>query len=297
MANSMSDLFYSQRQRRLARPPDPRVGCDFWIAFDTYLVRLSDSNYFCKEFPSGECAVGPSGWSSDSICGRLREEIGPADWPIPAETVPETGRILDLIEFFYRYAAKPIRSSYCDWCRSNHPEQFSIGQGRQKYFRDINAMLARFNHPYKLHRGSIVRTGSEVLDARIAALELRTDDPHLVRLLNSALENFLHRSGARKLEGLRSIVDAFERLKTLESADKKKSATGVIAHLSPHEDIRLQLDDDFQRMTEWGNKCTIRHHERDKVVLDDEALIDYLFYSYYNLVRLILEKYGLVVQP
>lgn len=292
----MRDLYYTQRQRKARHAPDPHVGADFWAAYRTYIGRLSTENYLCKAFP-GECCDGIAIYSDNrAIASRLREELGQVGWPIGPEDPPESERILDLVEFFYRHVAKPTNSWFHDYsgCMDWHPTEYDARQGRYEYTIEVNKMLKRFHHPYKLQKGRIIRLGSEILDERILTVEVLTDDDHLKRLLNSAIDNFFDRTGSKKLEGLRSMVDAFERLKTLEDMDKKKSVEKVIAKISPNSETRAYFDEHLRKMTELSNRYTIRHHEVDKVVLADEAVIDYLFYGYYNLVRLILEKYNLV---
>lgn len=290
----MGELYYTQRQKRIRQAPNPQVGADFWAAFRAYIDRLSTDNYFCKEFPS-ECGDGLHMYRDDqAIAARLREELGHIEWPISPNMSPKSERILDLIEFFYKYVAEPTKQWFHNWCGNLHPEEYDIYKGHREYTAQVNVLLKRFNHPYKLRKGRIVHIGSEVIDDWIAAVEFRTNDDHLLRLLNSALGNFFDRSVSKKLEGLRSIVDAFERLKTLENVNKRKSVKQVIGKLSPYDEIRSHFDDHLRKMTQLANTLTIRHHEYDKVILEDEALIDYLFYSYYILVRLILEKYGFV---
>ncbi len=290
----MSELYYTQRQKKNRQPHDPFVGLDFWVAFRTYIDRLSDGNYFCKEFANA-CSDGyPLGRYDKAVANRLKEELGQIEWPISTAISPGSATILNLVEFFYTYVAKPTKEWFHNYCGSNHPEEYDVSQGRYEYTIQVNAMLKRFNHPYKLQKGRILRIGSEIMDTRIGSVEFKTSDTHLLRLVDSAVENFYDRTGKKKLDGLRSIVDAFERLKTLEGVDKKKSIAKVISKLSPVEEVRSHFDAHLRKLTELANRYTIRHHERDKVVLEDESLIEYLFYSYYNLIRLILEKYGLI---
>ncbi len=293
----MAELYYSQRQKRNQQVPQVQVGSDFWTAFLTYLNRRSNDNYFCKAFPD-HCSDGhQEGRNDQLVASRIREELGEVQWPIPngeGHELPDTERILDVLEFFFKHVAKSTQSRYHDHCGGSHPTEYDVAQGRYEYTVQINGMLKRFHHPYKLQKGSIVLGGSEVMDARVSSVELKTQDAHLLRLLGSALDNFYDRSGTKKLEGLRSLVDAFERLKTLEDEDKKTSVTKVIGKLSVVEEIRQHYEQHLRKLTELANKYTIRHHEAGKVVLDDESTIEYLFYSYDNLIRLILEKYEMV---
>jgi hypothetical protein len=86
------------------------------------------------------------------------------------------------------------------------------------------------------------------------------------------------------------LVDAFERIKSSQAKDKKQSLEQLIASISPDARIGKLLDDLFRRHTEIGNEYTIRHHEQDKKRLTDEHLTEFLFFSYYNLIRLALSS-------
>lgn len=293
----MDDPYYTQRKRIIDSVPDSELGEDFWIALRTYIDRLTEENYLCQSFP-GRCSDGyPIGRDDEVIAARLREEFGRITWPIPPQGRPETQRIFDLLEFFFRHVAKPTKSSYHSYCDGFHPEEYDVAQGRYKYTVEINAMLRRFNYPYRLQKGRIVRIGNELIDDWILATNFRTSDEHLLHLINTAVNNFYDKSGKKKLEGLRSLADALERLKSMEGADKKRSVEKVVAKLSPVEDIRLHFEEHLRKMTGFSNKYTIRHHEIDKTTLTDDTLVDYLFYSYYNLIVFIMRRYGLVSAP
>ncbi len=282
----MGGAYYSQRAKQLRVAPNPEIGADFCAAFLAYLERIAKSDYLSKEF-SGRWEDG-----FPPVKGRLLEELGYIPWPINTAFLPPTERVLDLVEFFFRHVAKPTKWDH-DWDDEAYPTEYSIPDGRYEYTVQVNGMFERFNHPYKLQKGVISRRGSAVLDVRTDIGDLRTNDSHLVKLLNSAVTNFFDRSGAKKLEALRSIVDAFERLKTLEGRDKKASAEAVIAKISSDESVRECLTKHFLTLTHIANQFTIRHHEQDRIELTDERLVEYLFYGYFNLVRLILEKYNM----
>lgn len=282
----MGGAYYSQREKRARHAPNPEIGADFCAAFRAYLARIAKGDYFNKEF-SGTWVDG-----FPPVRDRLLEELGYVPWPISPDSPPGTERVLDLVEFFFRHVAKPTKWEHT-WEDDFVPTEYSVAHGRYEYTVQINGMFERFNHPYRLQKGVINRKGSDVLDVRTAIGDLRTNDSHLVKLLNGAVSNFFDRSGGKKLEALCSIVDAFERLKTLEGTDKKASAEAVIARLSPDESVRAHLTEHFLTLTRIANQFTIRHHERDRIELSDDSLVDYLFYGYFNLVRLILEKYDM----
>jgi len=290
----MSDLYYSQRLKRLHEDPRREIGKTFLTALQSYLERLSEEGYLCESF-AGWCSCGDPRLHDDrKVAKRMREQLGYCHWPLSTEQPLTTEDALDLLEFFFKFVSKPTKGwTNPEFCSEFHPTKYDWVKGRYEYTVQINQMLKRFNHPYRLEKGKIVLVGSQVLERRLIGMELRTDDDHLARLLSGALDSFFDRSGARKLEALGSLADAFERLKTLHGTNKKKSAEEVIAGLSPVQDVCACFEGHFRDLTRIANEYTIRHHERGKKVLDDEALVDYLFYGYYNLIRMILEKLGL----
>jgi len=289
----MGGPYYSQRQEQQGKGPDRVIGRDFCAAFIAYLSRISSEGYLCESFPD-ECVEGGVSWRDDrAIAGRLIEELGAVKWPLTLESLPPTDRMLDLLEFLFQHVSRPDAGWNCRSCGCCHPSEYNVPKGRLYYTIQVNKMMERFHHPYRLKKGRIYLVGSEVLDRRLFGMELKSDDEALVRLVSSALDAFLDRSGSRKIEGLRNIVDAFDRLKTLHGTDKKASAEVVISTLTSFDDARSGFREHFTGLTRVSNEYNIRHHERDKKILQDDYLIEYLFYAYYNLVRLILEKHGM----
>jgi len=290
----IDDLYYSQRKEKQGGPKF-EISSNFWVAFLTYFERLKREEYFCKSFPSYCPGELVSGTNDSAITERVKEEFGRIYWPLEEDRLPGGNEyVFNVIEFIYRYLAKPTKWQNCEYCEYSHPKEYDVSQGRYEYTITVNQMFSRFNHPFKLNKGKIEHLTSEILDTRIFSTDINTNDSHLKRLIERALDNFYERTGKKKLDGLRNLVDAFERLKTLENSDKKKSIDIIMKKISYTSDIIPCFDSHFGKMTELANKYTIRHHEKDKITLEDESLIDFLFYSYYNLIRLILEKYKLL---
>jgi hypothetical protein len=63
----------------------------------------------------------------------------------------------------------------------------------------------------------------------------------------------------------------------------------LVSALRPEAALAEHLDALLREMTSLSNDLTIRHHEIGTVEITDDAdLIDFLFYSYYNLIRFAL---------
>jgi len=289
----MDGPYYSQRQGHPIIRDKEDISKNFWAAFRAYINELSHLDYLCEHFHD-ECVDGyPMGCAANKIHGRLMQELGDVEWPLPNEK-PDKEVIFDYIEFFHRFISKPIESWYHSWCGNNHPKEYDQKAAQNEYAERINQLFVNFRTVYKFEHGQVIREGSPILDTEVRSIELLSDDQHLQRLLNAAIGDFYDRSGQKKLQALRSLVDVFERLKTIESGDKKESASKVIQKLSPLQEMQALLASDMRALTEISNNFTIRHHEITKKELRDEDLIEYLFYLYYDFIRIILKKYAML---
>lgn len=216
-------------------------------------------------------------------------ELPHGEWPLPNE-VPLKEDVFDFIEFFYRVISVPS-GSYHSYYRHTDYRDFDRENAQSEYIARINQYLQTCCHPYDFVDGEIRSSISPVLDVPIKEEEFAIDDSHLSSLLESAVADYFDKSGNNKRKALESLVDAYDRLKTIEPGDKKRSVETVISKLSTIEAVRQTLDDDMQVLTQISNDFTIRHHEMNKRQLGDDDFVEYLFYAYYNVIRLILKKY------
>lgn len=286
-------VYHSQRKRALTEAPSRDISRNFWVSFCQYLSRLADQNYLCMAF-GDSCPDGHPVGSNDSLIQAvMREEFGDAKWPYAPEETPSTEQVLDIVEFFYRHVAAPAEQWYHSYCQSYHPSSYDVAKGRYSYTIEINKKFARFGHPYVM-RGGVVRLTSDTrLDQMVWGAGFRMKDQHLAELLDSARSCFYDRSGTKKVEGLRSIVDAFERVKTLEDNDKRQSITKTIGKITPDKRAAGLFDAHVKNLTDLANQFQIRHHEADKTPLGNGGLTEYFFYAYYSFVLLALRQYGL----
>ncbi|WP_436517136.1 hypothetical protein [Ekhidna sp. To15] len=117
--------------------------------------------------------------------------------------------------------------------------------------------------------------------------ESNTNDQELNELINEAKSRFLKPND--KQIALEKIWDAFERVKTYYSGDKKKSSTQLISKISTDID-KDEFNNEFITLTKIGNNYRIRHHETDKKELTDVRQIDYLFFRVLSLIDLCIIK-------
>jgi hypothetical protein len=77
--------------------------------------RIGRENYFANEF-ADQCDGSAIDKNNALVTERLLEDFGEYEWPIPG-SLPDTDVILDLVEFFCRYAAKPTAEEFHAYCR------------------------------------------------------------------------------------------------------------------------------------------------------------------------------------
>lgn len=99
----------------------------------------------------------------------------------------------------------------------------------------------------------------------------------------------LKKDFTEKKIGLDKIWDAFERLKTMKSSDKKNSIERIIDEISGgDEELKLQMDEEFRLLTKIGNAYSIRHHEVDQKKFPNNKYIEYFYFRMLALVSFVL---------
>lgn len=89
--------------------------------------------------------------------------------------------------------------------------------------------------------------------------------------------------------GLEKIWDAFERLKTIESTNKKHSVEKIISEISGDDkELKKMLDDEFTLLTTIGNSYSIRHHEITQQKIPSSAYVEYLYFRMLALISFVL---------
>lgn len=112
-----------------------------------------------------------------------------------------------------------------------------------------------------------------------------TEDEELNKLIKDAKNRFFHPKD--KQIAVEKLWDAFERLKTYFNANKKNSVSKLVKVTSRNFDEEI-INQEFEKLTDIGNKFRIRHHETDKKKITEPKHLNYLFFRMLSLINLCL---------
>jgi hypothetical protein len=287
----MASPYYSDRVRGPRARSEEQIDETLWKAIETLFERGVDTALFAQDFPI-PCDDGKGVYACDreGLVATVRAEIPELrfhyrEYDFASRGLPPTLAILDFLELMYRHASKASQGSYHSHF-DHHHLRFDRDAGQRELRESVNRLLARSGSVYELdERGCVQRlVPSPVHD--LLALELPpTRDPEFDRLLAVSAQKYLDPDAAVRAEGLEKLWDAFERVKTLLHADKKKGAGRLIAAASggaTAEEAEL-LRAEMKTLTEIGNQFRIRHHETRASDLTT-ASSDQLFVRMYALL-------------
>lgn len=276
--------YYSKRNKDW----EDNLSSDFWNGFRAYIRDIVQEGFFFENFGNWESGAL---LDSDKVNSKMLQEIGEAEWPLFSK--PSDDQTFDLIQFFFNFVSYPAKWDYNrDYEDCYLPTEFNAKRGRYEYTIGINRLFKNFKHPYKLIKGDIKRFGSEILDEKILKLEFKIPDTELFKLINDAINYFYSRNSNEKKVGLEKIVDAYQRLKTIKSSNVKRGVELMKKEVSLLEVVQTAFGEDLADLWKVANNYAIRHFETNKIPLEDEYCIEYLFYGYFNVIRLMLKKYG-----
>lgn len=262
----------------------------FWRSFNAVLDDLGGKGYF-TESSADECDGSPVGWSEMAVQHALTRTVGYLEWPFQGDPTSESD-VVPYVEGFFQIASKPTDGWFHQFCGRTHPTGFDKTAGRYDYTVALNRILSALGTGYQLRSGRIIGLGSPVLSGLVAEPLPFLGDDHLRMLVEDAVRAFQTADPANRFAAVRSLADAYERVKSMLVPGKKaKSVEQLMDRLSPEAELGGHLDGLFRAMTQLSNDKAIRHHEiGHEAVRDDEDLIEFLFYAYYNVIRLSLLK-------
>jgi hypothetical protein len=286
-AGAISEVDYYSERVKGARPRQlEELTVEFWGGIVSLMRRGVNQAWFGEDFPEMcEEGQGISGCSEYDLSLALRAEFDDLSWPLRDTEVPPLLTVLDLLEFLYRHASKPTKRDFHNFYRHDHLD-FDREAGQEEMRERINRLLGRAGLRYELtFEGQIERLGSPAVEAQLARTLPATADVTFDDLLQVAIDKFHSPDPAVRREALEAAWDAFERMKTLLSSNKREGAEALVAAASEgsSETEEELLGDEMKTLTTIGNEFRIRHHEVNAVEPSDE-LVDYLFGRVYSLI-------------
>lgn len=278
--------------------PKPRIVEEISYGAWGGIIVLTDSRItdgsFGYRFPL-VCQDGavPYGCDINSFSQALRAEIPGIAWPLNQEQVPPTLVVLDLIEFCYQAAGKPVTIDYHPFFKHNHL-RFERSEGQIAFRSDVNRIFARNGLAYELdHKGDIIRLPPVLIGEALKSARFRTDDAELDEMLETARRKYLDPDLTVRREALEKLWDVWERLKTIEPGkDKKESVTALLNRAAAEPKFRETLEKDANELTRIGNTFKIRHSETIQVPLERSEHVDYLFHRLFALIHMLLQVRG-----
>jgi len=290
----MDTPYFSQRRRGFPGQTSHELTPQFWTALRALIRRLDAEGYWGGRFgsPCADNWENHTQFRDDTITNEeFLIELGYEGFPLPPE-LPDADYVFDVMEFLARAASKPTDDGdYHSFFAHTHVGAGDGPAGVAEVERQFNRLFQNFGMAYEIGGGLVRRLNSEILDAALNhAPEIIHEDNVLLQLIHEAIDDFFYRDGSRKQRAVEKMFDAFERLKTVRSTDKRTGAKELHEAASDMELVRQALDEDMRRLTDIGNSFGIRHFEVTQARVADPVLLDYLFYQTYNLVRMYLLK-------
>lgn len=225
-------------------------------------------------------------------------------------------QVLDAIEFCHAHVAKsrevevPARPSpFADVLlqstsrlfgepREHYHLRFDRTAGQDEFREQVEDIFRRNGLAYTLTpSGRVERILPTELDESIRRSEFTTGDDDLDELLTTARSKFLDPNAEVRLEALKSLWDAWERLKTMGAGSGKRLQTKAVldAAAGSHSPIlREALEKEARELTDLGNELQIRHFEIGKEKLATSEHVDYLFQRMFSLIWMILRTQKMV---
>jgi len=258
------------------------------------LDELANNNYFTKMVGS-ECVDDhPCGWSAAAIQEKLARYGCNLRWPLSNEELNEVSdrETRSYVEFFFQIVSAPLDEWVHSYCGSNHPNGYDDGKGRYHYIKRINDLLKRHHPELRFDAGRLMATGSRVFAPILADPIPYSGDSHLESLVEGGIRRFQTGNSKERERALTDMANALERVKTsLDRQDKRRAVQLLAKAMSPNDAMLEQFDGLLRSITNLSNGLAIRHHEHDRTpVSDNTDLVEFMFYSYYNLIRYALKQ-------
>jgi hypothetical protein len=271
-----------------------------WGGIVSLVQSLIATGAFGERFPE-MCpdGAGPVGTDEQSFMLALCAEVPEIEWPLRTtkernyEEVPfspDVLVVLDFIQFCYAHVAKPIQRGYHSFFRHYHLS-FDTEAGKTDFREKVNRIFSRNGIVYELlEDGNIIRLAPPGLREELASAEFQTGDRILDQMIEEARRKFLHPDKEIRKEAVERLWDAWERLKSINDTDKKKSVEKLLNRAAVEKKFRGLLEEEARKLTDIGNSFHIRHSEVTQTAIENPLHLDYLFHRLFSIIILFIKS-------
>jgi hypothetical protein len=200
--------------------------------------------------------------------------------------------LLDFIEFIaqncrdYKYTENDYHSHFMHY----HFTLLNTCKCFEEFRIEINNIFEKIGLLFTLTKDKIIERVLEnsVITDEIITTVKNVKEQGTKELLEEAIYLFKQPNPSNKSGAVEKIWDAFERLKTYYTSIDKKASTGKIVNDMGNSQIVFTklFDEEFRCLTIIGNTYRIRHHETDKIDIEDDRHFDYFFNRCLSLISL-----------
>jgi hypothetical protein len=294
----LSDYF-SDRELGPKPQTEELISTKVWGGIVALVDGLIDQGAFGNDYPE-LCPDGPAvvGTNRDVFGRIVQAEIPGLVFPLQGDRISDseeaiesygsTLAALDFLEFCHQHVAEVEKKDYHSYFRHYHLE-FNTIVGQTTFRESINRIFVRNGIAFHLHHDGTIRRRVPVPVRSIRNSEMPSSgDPLLDGLIAQSLSMFSNVDPAVRKDALDKLWDAWERLKSIDDTDKKKSVQKLLAMAAASGPFADLLQEEARKLTEFGNSFQIRHWETNKEPLTEPMHGDYLYARLLSLIHLLL---------
>jgi hypothetical protein len=201
--------------------------------------------------------------------------------------------LLDLIEFVGQNCMDFSNGSFHSFFGHYHIRLLETRNVIVSFRNEINDVFKKTGLLYMMTENMIIERviENDIITPDVAIAIGSVKETGLKDLLDEAIVLFRQPNPAMRNDAVEKIWDVLERLKTYYSTlDKKASVTKIVSDMSSGQSAFEQLfDTEFSALTKVGNDYRIRHHETNKIDINDIRHYDYFFNRCLSLIAVAIQ--------
>jgi hypothetical protein len=185
--------------------------------------------------------------------------------------------LFDMIEFLFDHVSKPLKGNMHSYNQCGmHWETFDKGAGQREYRKQVNDLLALYEHRFELSPDGLILRQAPIGFEQLLDAAVPTDNKTIAARVKAAVNEY-RRHGA-SLDVRRHAVS---------------DLAGVLEALRPKMAGAITSSDE-KDLFNIANNFMIRHHnDKQKTDYDANLWLSWMFYVYLSTIHLILRRLAL----